>query len=190
MKGASRALEPAPATKSRPGWERHVECLLLDIALGSRDVTTGTYVQKPQKVTVCSRCHRRHCRCFHRRVPCLAVAAIAVSVALDRACFVADASSALSVVAARETTTTMTTTIGVSRTLNVRIDCPIFAMINSSFVKSYSLYPWNGQKYPENGLKFGQNYSTEWPKVSTRLAKSIFANGRGLARAAAVKFLY
>jgi hypothetical protein len=54
---------------------------------------------------VCSRCHRRHCRCFYRRVPCFAVAAVAVSVALDRACFVADASSALSVVAARETTT-------------------------------------------------------------------------------------
>jgi hypothetical protein len=185
VNGAAGGIETAPATKSRPGWERRVECLLLDIALGSRDDTTGTYVQKPQKGTVCSRCHRRHCRCIYRRVPCLAVAAVAVSVALDRACacFVADASSALSVVAARETTMTMT--IGVSRTLNVRIDCPIFATINSSFMKSYSLYPWNGQKYPENGLKFGQNYASEWPKVSARLAKSIFANGQKILRVGA-----
>jgi hypothetical protein len=37
--GATGGVEPAPATKNRPGWERRVECLLLEIALGSRDVT-------------------------------------------------------------------------------------------------------------------------------------------------------
>jgi hypothetical protein len=35
---ATGALEPAPTTKNRPGWERRVECLLLEIALGSHDV--------------------------------------------------------------------------------------------------------------------------------------------------------
>jgi hypothetical protein len=52
-------------------------------------------------------------------------------------------------------------------------------------MKMYSLYPWNGQKYPENVLKFGVNYSSEWPKVSTRLAKSIFANGQKILRVGA-----
>jgi hypothetical protein len=38
VNGATGGVEPAPTTKNRPGWERRVECLLLDIALGSHDV--------------------------------------------------------------------------------------------------------------------------------------------------------
>jgi hypothetical protein len=39
VNGATGGVEQAQATKSRPGCERRVECLLLEIALGIRDVT-------------------------------------------------------------------------------------------------------------------------------------------------------
>jgi hypothetical protein len=38
VNGATGGVEPAPATKSRPGWQRRVERLLLDIVLGLHDV--------------------------------------------------------------------------------------------------------------------------------------------------------
>jgi hypothetical protein len=39
VNGATGGVEQAPTTKNRPGWQRRVECLLLEIALGLRDVT-------------------------------------------------------------------------------------------------------------------------------------------------------